>query len=323
MEGTGVKIGFVFPGQGSQYIGMGKDLAEKFPAAAQIFAQADWELGFPISRYCFEGPEEELVQNDIVQPAILVTSVAALAVLTEAGVRPEVVAGLSVGEYTALVAAGTLSFSDALKLVRKRGSIMREALPPGVGAMLALIGVTREQVKAMCDEVADLGLVEPCNYNCPGQIVVGGVLPAIEALEKLAVERGARKAVRVAMSSPSHCSLLQLAAEQFALGLNEAAWRDAQIPVLSNADAKPSKSVAKLQFNIAQQLSQAVLWEDEILEMEKMGVTHLIEVGPGHTLTGFGRKITRKIKSANVEDVASLNEVLAWIAEAKGGEKVS
>ena len=318
-----MKIGFVFPGQGSQYVGMGKDLAEKYPAAAQVFAQADRELGFSISRYCFEGPEEELVQNDIVQPAILVTSVAALAVLTEAGVRPEVVAGLSVGEYTALVAAGTLTFSDALKLVRQRGLIMREALPPGVGAMLAIIGVSREQVQKMCAEVTPLGLVEPCNYNCPGQIVVGGVLPAIEALEKLALGRGARKAVRVAMSSPSHCRLLQPAAEQFSHSLNGVEWRDAQIPVLSNADAKASRSAARLQFNIARQLSQAVLWEDEILEMEKMGITHLIEVGPGHTLSGFGRKTTRRIKSVNVEDVASLNEVLALTAEAKGGEKVS
>lgn len=318
-----MKIGFVFPGQGSQYSGMGKDLAENFSAAAQIFALADRELGFSISRYCFEGPEEALQQNDIVQPAILATSVAALAVLTEAGVKPEVAAGLSVGEYTALVAAGALTFSDALKLVRKRGLIMREALPPGQGAMLAIIGLTRDQVQSMCAEVAPLGLAEPCNYNCPGQIVVGGVLPAIEALEKLSFGRGARKVVRVAMSSPSHCRLLEPAAEQYAPNLNEVDWRDAQIPVLSNVDAKASQAATRLQFNMARQLCQAVLWEDEILEMERMGITHLIEVGPGHTLTGFGRKTTRRIKSANVEDTASLNEVLAWIKEAKGGEKVS
>jgi [acyl-carrier-protein] S-malonyltransferase len=302
---------------------MGRDLANNYPVAAQIFALAERELGFSLSRICFEGPAEELMQNDIVQPAILVTSVAALAVLEEVGIRPDVVAGLSVGEFTALIAAGSLNFLDALRLVRERGRIMREALPPGQGAMLALIGVTRDQVNSMCQEVAAIGLVEPCNYNCPGQIVVGGILPAIEALEGLAVKRGARKAVRVAMSSPSHCSLLQGAAQQFAHSLVQVNWRDAKIPVLSNVDARSTRSANSLRMKLARQLSEAVMWEDEILEMEKMGVTHLIEVGPGHTLTGFARKTTRRLKAANVEDVSTLKEVQKWINEAEGGEMVS
>lgn len=318
-----MKIGFIFPGQGSQYIGMGCELAQNYPVAAEVFAQADQELGFPLSRLCFEGPAEELVQNDIVQPAILVTSLAVQAVLEEAGVYPEVVAGLSVGEYTALVTAGALSFSDALHLVRKRGLIMREALPPGQGAMLALIGVTRDLVNNLCQEVAPLGVVEPCNYNCPGQIVVGGTLPAIAALEEIAVKRGARKAVRVAMNSPSHCSLLQPAAQRFVPSLVGVTWQDARIPVVSNVDARPEQSAKMLRHKLAQQLCQAVLWEDVVWQMEKMGVTHLIEVGPGHTLAGFVRKTTRLIKVNNVEDEVTFKEVINWLDDAKGGEKAS
>lgn len=303
-------IAFVFPGQGSQYVGMGKELAENYPSAARVFEQADRALGFPISRLCYEGPAEELVQNDIVQPAILVTSLAACAALADEGITPDLAAGLSVGEYTALVAAESLDFNDAVRLVRRRGAIMRQALPPGTGGMLALIGLERDVVKKMCMEVSDLGVAEPSNYNCPGQIVVGGTTRAIEALEQLAVEKGARKVARVAMSSPSHCSLLSEAASQLDIELEHIQLKDARIPVIANVDARPYRRSEDLKRNLSQQLCQAVLWEDSVRQMVKMGVHHIVEVGPGHTLLGFIRKTIKGMGVTNVEDMKTLNETI-------------
>ncbi|NPV92212.1 MAG: ACP S-malonyltransferase [Firmicutes bacterium] len=303
-------IAFVYPGQGSQYVGMGKEIADRYPSAAELFVRADRLLGFPLSRYCFEGPAEELMQNDVVQPAILVSSLAVHSALKQEGLTPDLVAGLSVGEYTALVAAGSLSFDDALLLVRKRGTIMKNALPPGTGGMLAIIGLERDLVLGLCGEAAEKGTAEPCNYNCPGQIVVGGPIPAIEALEVLAMERGAKKVSRVAMSSPSHCSLLKPAAELFKKEMDGVPIEDARLAVISNVDARPVTSASRIRENLSRQLYSTVLWEDTIKEMEKMGVKHIVEVGPGHTLLGFVRKTLKGMPVNNVEDLKTMDETL-------------
>ena len=310
-----MKTAFVFPGQGSQYIGMGRELAERYPPAAAVFVEADQVLGFSLSRLCFEGPAEQLVQNEVVQPAILVASMAAYSALTAEGVAPDLVAGLSVGEYTALVAGGALDFQDAVWLLRRRGEIMKNALPPGTGGMLAVIGLGRDEVKAMCTEVSHLGVVEPCNYNCPGQIVVGGALAAIEALESLALSRGVRKVSRVAMSSPSHCSLLREAAVQLEEELSKVKIRDARLPVVANVNAQPAWRAEELRVNLSRQLCQPVLWEDCLRQLEKMGARHIIEVGPGHTLLGFVRKTLRGIGVSNVEDLNTLNETLELLGK--------
>lgn len=312
-----MKVAFVYPGQGAQYVGMGKELAKNYAAARAVFEKAEVVLGFPISRYCFEGPEEELVQNDILQPAIFTVSMAVHAALTSEGVEPEAVAGLSVGEYAALTAAGVLSLEDALRLVRRRGQIMREALPPGTGGMLTVIGLSRAEVVRMCEEVGD---VEPANFNCPGQIVVGGRQEALERLAELARERGARKVVRVAMSSPSHCSLLREAADLLALELTKVEFNDAKIWVFSNADAVPRKDREGIRTNLIRQLYSPVLWEDTMRGMSTLGITHVVEVGPGHTLLGLIRKTLPGIWAANVEDCKSLWATLAALWGPKGEE---
>jgi len=303
-----MKLAFVYPGQGAQYVGMGRELARNYSAACEVFEKADAVLGFPISRYCFEGPEEDLIQNDILQPAIFTVSMAVHAALTSEGVVPEAVAGLSVGEYAALAAAGVLSLEDALRLVRRRGQIMREAVPPGTGGMLTIIGLSRAEVAKMCEEVGD---VEPANFNCPGQIVVGGRKEALEDLARLARERGARKVIKVAMSSPSHCSLLREAADLLALELEKVEFRDAKVWFFSNVDAVPRKDKEGIRSNLIRQLYSPVLWEDIMHGMAALGVTHVVEAGPGHTLLGLIRKTLPAVWVSNVEDCKSLWAAIA------------
>ncbi|HHV79323.1 MAG TPA: ACP S-malonyltransferase [Firmicutes bacterium] len=312
-----MKLAFVFPGQGSQYVGMGVELCRDHEEAREVFRLANDVLGFPLSSICFHGPAEELVQNDIIQPAVVTASLAAWQVLRNQGIEAEAVAGLSVGEYAALVAAEALDMKSALKLVHTRGRIMRETLPPGVGGMLAVIGLERVQVEAACKEASEVGIAEPANYNCPGQIVVGGEMRALEAVESIAKRMGARKVVRVAMSSPSHCSLLNEAASRLSQELERTEIHDPRVSFYSSVDGRLLRRATEIRHNLSRQLCHPVMWEDVIYSMERDGVTHIVELGPGRTLSGFIKRTSKRIRVLNVEDAKSLRETLAVIAEAR------
>lgn len=312
-----MKTVFVFPGQGSQYVGMGQELYRDYRDAREVFQIADEVLGFRLSAVCFEGPAEELVQNDVLQPAVVTVGLAAWRVLRSEGIEPDAVAGLSVGEYAALVAAGAMDLEPAIKLVHRRGRIMRETVPPGVGGMLAVIGLQRGDVQAACREVAEVGIAEPANYNCPGQIVVGGELKALEALEEVARRKGARKLVKIAMSSPSHCSLLKEAASRLAAELGQFEIRDARVPVYSSVDGRPAFRADEIRYNLSRQLCNPVMWEDAVYAMERDGITHAIELGPGRTLSGFIKRASKAIRTLNVEDGRSLRESIAALVQAR------
>jgi len=302
------KSSFVFPGQGSQYVGMGQEVAEAFPAAARVFEEAEDHLHLNLRQICWFGPEPELTQNDVVQPAILTVSLAILAVLEQRGILPDLAAGLSVGEYSALVAAHSLDLGTAVRLVRKRGQIMKAALPPGSGGMLAVLGLSRSDTYEICDQAKAWGVAEPANFNCPGQVVIGGTEEALKAIEPLALQKGARKVARVAMSSPSHCSLLLAAAEELRLELDGVQITDAVIPIVANADAKIWKKAADIREKLSLQLSKPVLWEDSVQAMADYGVTTFVEVGPGRILSGFIRRTVRGRTIMNVENVAGIDE---------------
>jgi [acyl-carrier-protein] S-malonyltransferase len=300
---------FLFPGQGSQKAGMGRDLAERFTAAAQVFEEADRALGFPISRLCFEGPEESLKLTENTQPAILTCSIATLAVLETKGWKPGFVAGHSLGEYSALVAAGGLSFSDAVRLVRRRGRYMQEAVPDGVGAMAAILGLAADALEDVCREASQEQVVSPANLNSPGQIVIAGHREAVERAVDLARQRGARKAVLLPVSAPFHCSLMKPAADRLAHDLEEAALADLRIPLVNNFAARVVRTTSEARDGLKQQVAHPVRWEESIRCLAGQGVTRFIEVGPGKVLTGLLRNIDRSLDGANVEDLATLEKI--------------
>ena len=302
-----MSIAYIFPGQGSQSPGMGKELADKFPVTRQIFEEADDALGFALSTLCFNGPAEELQLTENTQPAILATSVAVLrAIESEGFPKPDFVAGHSLGEYSALVAAGSLSLTDAVKTVRGRGRYMQEAVPVGTGAMAAILGSDVETVNAACGEAAQGQVCSAANINSPGQIVIAGDAAAIDRAIEILKGRGAKRSVKLNVSAPFHCALMKPAQDRLSADLKQSQFNDLQTPLVTNVDAKPIKTGAEARDSLVRQVSQPVRWLQSVEFLSSHGVQTFIEIGPGKVLSGLVRQINRELRCLNVEDDSSL-----------------
>jgi len=314
---TTKKVAFLFPGQGSQFVGMGRDFYDNFPIAKQTFEEADDALGFSLSALCFEGPDEQLRLTENTQPAIFTTSIAVQRVLAEKGIQPSFVAGHSLGEYSANVAAGTLSFSDAARTVRERGRFMQEAVPAGAGAMAAILNLAPDDVAKVCVEAsAETGqVVAAANINSPSQIVISGAAAAVERAMALAKERGARKAVPLAVSAPFHCPLMQPAQNRLGDLLRGLSFHNAVVPVLVNVDAKFVSEAEALRDALVRQVTGTVRWVESMQALIAEKPDYCLEVGPGKVLSGLLRQIGREQKSAHVQDTASLTEALTLMEE--------
>lgn len=300
-------IAFVFPGQGSQYPGMGKELAETFPVARQVFEEANDALGFDLAALCYNGPESDLKLTTNTQPAILTVSVAALKVLEqECGLRPAYLAGHSLGEYSALVASGALSFADAVRTVRQRGAFMQEAVPVGVGAMAAILGLDAGDLEAVCQEAAQGEVVSPANFNSPGQVVIAGHAAAVERAIELAKAKGAKRAMPLPVSAPFHCSLMVPAGERLAGVLSQVVVSALQAPVVTNVEAAPNRDAGRVKDLLVAQVSAPVRWDESVQKMSELGVDRFIEIGPGKVLAGLIKRIAKGAAAQNIEDVASL-----------------
>jgi [acyl-carrier-protein] S-malonyltransferase len=310
---TASKLAFLFPGQGSQAVGMGKDLAEKYPVARQTFEEADEVLGYKLSQLCFEGPEDQLRLTEITQPAILTTSVAAWRILNEKGLKPGFVAGHSLGEYSAHVAAGTLSFADAVRTVRHRGKYMQEAVPVGVGTMAAILGMEFEKVVAVCSDAAHGQVCEPANINSPEQIVISGHTEAVERATKLADERGAKRAKVLPVSAPFHCSLMKPAQDRLSTDLLAVTFNKPAAGVVCNVDAALLEDADRSRDALIRQVTASVKWEQSMRVLIAQGVQTFVEVGPGKVLSGLMRQIDRSQQCLNVADDASLQKTLEQI----------
>ncbi|HLA23786.1 MAG TPA: ACP S-malonyltransferase [bacterium] len=306
-------IAFVFPGQGAQYAGMGRELAQLYPEAAETYARADRTLGFPLSAICWEGPDELLRQTENTQPAILATSCAALAVLAARDLTPDVTAGLSLGEYTALVAAGAMTMEEALPLVRSRGRFMQEAAAGRRTAMAAILGLTPEMVREVCRAASTHGTVEPSNFNSPGQIVIAGDEAAVREGITRAKAAGAKRAVLLPVSAPFHTSLMRPAAERLTPLLEALGFREAAVPVVSNVTAQTVRAPREIRDALAAQVASPVRWDDSVRTMAALGVRTFVEVGPGSSLSGLIRKTVAAAKVLRVEDRATLEETLAQV----------
>lgn len=303
---------FVFPGQGSQYAGMGKDIAERFPTARRVFDQIDAALGFSISKLCFEGPDEQLKLTQNTQPAILAVSSAIHAVLEEQGAtRRDLVAGHSLGEYSAIVSVGGLTPAEAAKIVHLRGTFMQEAVPVGTGGMAALIGPSLDEVRSICEEAAQGEVVSVANINAPGQIVIAGTKAGIERAIEIAKKRGVRRAVPLPVSAPFHCELMKPAEEKLKPILDEAPFKDLWLSLISNVDASPIGTAHAVRNALVRQVVSPVRWVESVQKMVSMGVKHFVEVGPGSVLTGLIKRIDPSVELINISDVPSLEAFVA------------
>lgn len=312
------KLAFVFPGQGAQAVGMGKDLFDQYDVAKRLFAEADEALGYSIKDMCFEGPADDLKLTANTQPAILTVSVIVNEILKEHGVQPDVAGGHSLGEYSALVAAGVLSFKDAVALVHKRGQYMQEAVPVGEGGMAAIIGLDDETIAAACEKATkEAGEVQPVNFNCPGQTVIAGTTKGVEkAVEELKAA-GAKKAVILPVSAPFHSTLMKPAAEKLADELAKVTIHDAAFPVVSNYTGELETKAEEIKANLVAQADHPVRWITCVKMMQAFGADTFVEAGPGKTLCGFNRRIDRSIKSLNVENLESLQKTLDYLKEVR------
>lgn len=304
-----MKIAFLFSGQGAQYAGMGKELYDNYECAKRVFDEADEALGFKISDLCFNGPKEKLDVTEMTQPSIVTMSTAALAVVEEHGIKPDVIAGLSLGEYSAHVASGSIGFTDAVRLVQKRGRYMQEAVKVGEGAMAAVIGMDVEVISKACQENSAYGVVEIANFNCPGQIVIGGSTEAVDKACETLQGMGGR-VVKLSVSGPFHTSLMQPAAEKLGVELQNVEIGEMNIPVITNVTGDYIKSASDIRELLVKQVTSSVQFEKSIRRMIEDGVDTFVEIGPGKVLTGFLRKIDRSVKALNVEDLKSLENTL-------------
>ena len=305
-----MKTALIFSGQGSQKIGMGKELYENFDIAKKTFDEASEALGFDVKAMIFDGDEAELMKTENTQPAIVTMTTAALRVAQEKGISGEVVAGLSLGEYSAHVASGSLKFADAVRLVKKRGKYMQEEVPEGVGAMAAVLGLDADVVTECCLAASDIGVCSGANFNCPGQIVISGEVEAVKKCCEIAKEKGAKRAMLLAVSAPFHCSLLNGAGEKLAKELENVKFSKMNIPVITNVTAEYIENESDIKPLLIKQVSSPVLWEKSIRRMIADGDDTFVEIGPGKTLTGFVKKIDKECRTFNIEDLASLSNTI-------------
>ncbi len=309
------KVAFIFPGQGAQYVGMGKDFYESFKESRLVYEEANDSLNMDLKSMCFEGSEEELMKTENTQPAILATSIAIMKALEKEGIDCDYTAGLSLGEYTALVKSGGIKLSDALKLVKIRGKLMQEAVPQGIGGMAAILGLEREKVKEAIEEVKDKFLVEIANYNSPEQIVISGIKEGVEIACRKALELGAKKAIILPVSAPFHSSLLEPAGEKLKDVLETTTLFDLQKDLISNVDAKPVAKKDEVKEKLVKQVSSSVLWQDSIEFLIEKNVDTFIEIGPGKSLTGFVKRISKaldkNVKAYHVNNIDTFNKTVS------------
>ena len=313
-----MSVAFVFPGQGSQQVGMGRALSLAFAESRAVFEEADEALGFALSKLCFEGPEADLQLTANTQPAILAASVAALRALEESGLRPAWVAGHSLGEYSALVAAGALGLAEAVRTVRRRGQYMQEAVPVGQGTMAAILALDLSAVEEACRQAAQGEVVAPANINSPGQVVIAGHAAAVDRAAELCKAAGAKRAVRLPVSAPFHCALMKPAQERLRADLGALAFRDPSLPLVNNVDARVVRTAAECRDGLVRQVSAPVRWQESVERLAREGVDAFVEVGPGTVLSGLVKKTAKGARTFGVEDPASLERTLAALAAPAG-----